>query len=72
MNPSDSFGPNWHSIALQIINILMLILAIVATVVVLGHTRGRRLAFWIFVIWFLPVIGPLVALKKGPVKSVGH
>jgi uncharacterized membrane protein YhaH (DUF805 family) len=48
----------------QILNLLAVLLAVVATVVVVRRLRGQSLALWLLVVWFLPLIGPIVALVK--------
>jgi hypothetical protein len=48
----------------EIINVVLILLAIIATVVVIGRVRGTRLAVWLLVIWFIPAVGPIVALFK--------
>ena len=64
MNFSNSFGPNWTGIAFQIANVIIILLAIIATIVVIGRVRGSRLAVWLLVVWFIPIVGPIVALLK--------
>jgi uncharacterized membrane protein YhaH (DUF805 family) len=48
----------------QILNLAVIVLAIVATVVIVRRLRGQSLALWLLVVWFLPLIGPVIALVK--------
>lgn len=53
----------------EILNVAAVILAVVATVMVFRRLRGSSLALWLLVIWFLPLIGPIVALAKSSEKA---
>lgn len=47
----------------QIVPVLNILLAIVATVrCVRSGRRGAGLALWLLLVWLLPVLGPLIAL----------
>jgi len=52
----------------QTLNLLLVVLPIVATVVVVRRLRGQSLALWLLVVWFLPLIGPVIALMKSEEK----
>ena len=66
IEPTDSSGT---SIIPLILNGVVVLLPIIATIVVLGRVRGSRLAVWLLVIWFLPIIGPLVAFFRSKEPS---
>ena len=52
----------------QTLNLLLVVLPIVATVVVVRRLRGQSLALCLLVVWFLPLIGPVIALMKSEEK----
>jgi hypothetical protein len=53
---------------MEMLNMGLVVLAIVATVYCVRKFRGSKLALWFLVIWFIPIIGPVLALTRSAEK----
>jgi hypothetical protein len=56
----STFGVSWYKFAIQ--SIIFLLPAIWATFRVVRNRTGAAVPLWLILVWFLPLIGALLAL----------
>ena len=72
MDLLETFGVSPLKFAIQ--SVIWLLPAIWATIHVTRNRAGTALPLWLILVWFLPIIGPALALiiVRNPTKQYGR